>query len=72
LSSTALEVEERILVNQTLLSPMITTMKTPTKFATIFVVALLTMVNNRDFTHVRRQRQDDGYQYNIINPYILG
>jgi hypothetical protein len=24
--------------------------------------------NNREFTHVRRQRQDDSYQYNIINP----
>ena len=24
--------------------------------------------NIREFTHVRRQHQDDGYQYNIINP----
>ena len=24
--------------------------------------------DNREFTHVRQQRQDDGYQYNIINP----
>ena len=23
---------------------------------------------NREFTYVRRQRQDDGYQYNVINP----
>jgi hypothetical protein len=24
--------------------------------------------NITEFTHVRRQRQDDSYQYNVINP----
>ena len=25
---------------------------------------------NREFTNVRRRRQDDGYQYNDINPIV--
>jgi hypothetical protein len=57
-------------MGRTFFSNLLTTLDMQFSIGTYFNADFMyySVSGNREFTYVRRQRQDDGYQYNVINP----